>query len=838
MPNQEQLLQARGFFADIRGTLAPLAKEGEDIEDTLQQEEHRSQVRGLFEEFQAEMGPVYQDNFSVIQEAGRERVFQKALSPDEPNFTERYADRCHGLYLSYLRIPDEKKRVTDISTLVAHSAETLFRDRIHELPAVMENLIFKAQLTQETPFYTLLESQILRIVRKELKEKPFSPEQLALFTAWYANEPLGGQTGGKILHLYFSSTEVARKEDIYKDVKPYKHIPEPQMPTSVPHLPGTIPEEERLKFFESFKERETAKYIQATIAFWQQLQRSEALNPQEAGRRLSMREKRVSLMAGYAESILVNIDDTQAMKVAANIVAGRDMKVLSIDSGIYHDLMLAEGHIIDFFNPTQFRDARTFPLPEEVEILPGKDRQIQLRKVAQIVCKVFDGINESMGLIDSQEQEERITEMLKNITIVYGKELVGLGWNPNTIAAALVFAHENIKFKEHLMAYSDWERIMKSPLHKLFNHADHPLYQKYNTTLESEVSARRWEKRTYHAMGEEGVNLSELITVNIHIPEGASRISLIFPRSKQPKIREILALVNKYSETSGKELDAAADLFPKEEHYMGVRAYSGVVAFEDVQVAFLDRQVGELEKKEHPIKTLEGIGFPALAEQPVNEFNTLLLNQLLIEETRIIDKRGYEIPLTNTILHNFGYTHLRFRSAPSLKEKTLVEFYLGTDLHYTVQLDQFFQLDFENMTPPSSRFSQLLHYTILSYLVPLLCKTPRRKQYGNDLKRNIRAEMSDAQTVKQHEGTIGTLRTVWENRYATPGLLKSYNYVRVSKRAEEKYRNDTGRILGLMNQARENLGLLPKTYNPPSEIGGEEKEPRIVELSAPVFLEP
>jgi len=135
------------------------------------------------------------------------------------------------------------------------------------------------------------------------------------------------------------------------------------------------------------------------------------------------------------------------------------------------------------------------------------------------------------------------------------------------------------------------------------------------------------------------------------------------------------------------------------------------------------RKPSGFESNQHPLQSLELIGFPNPSTevgQDMSAVNEELADDIKRTQLRFLNKRGVRVPVKNTALGDFGYSHIDFQKDSDDLSKTVVKIFVG-DVPYSVKLDQYFNFDFEGKKFNAPFIQDSLRYTILSYLKPILC---------------------------------------------------------------------------------------------------------------------
>lgn len=146
------------------------------------------------------------------------------------------------------------------------------------------------------------------------------------------------------------------------------------------------------------------------------------------------------------------------------------------------------------------------------------------------------------------------------------------------------------------------------------------------------------------------------------------------------------------------------------------------------------RRPSGFERNQHPLQSLETIGFPnpRLEDgQETSAANQELADEIRRNQVRFLNRRGVRIPVKNTPLGDFGYSHIDFQKDPDDLSKTVVKIFVG-DVPYSVKLDQYYSFDFEGKKFNAPFIQDALRYTILSYLKPILCDATIKNAKGEE----------------------------------------------------------------------------------------------------------
>jgi hypothetical protein len=316
------------------------------------------------------------------------------------------------------------------------------------------------------------------------------------------------------------------------------------------------------------------------------------------------------------------------------------------------------------------------------------------------------------------------------------------------------------------------------------------------------------EAKKIETMSSFSIQLPDGFVVNIFIPEALMN-------KKNDILREALALG---SQPKVKEHISDTDNSFVSNYWLNS------IPVNDTSVFFAVRRSSLIEENQHPIQVLGEIGFPFLRPKDAESLESLnekLADEIKKNQIRYLNRRGVRIPLNNSLLKGFGYSHLNFYKDANDAEKILVEIFVKDVTNpYSVKLDKYLNFDFGSKKFDSPALSDNLKFILLSYLNIILCEERIGKE-GELLGEEGREVVS----------RMGHLR--W-----APEKFRNKHYY--SARAEKNYLEIEGKDLCTRNLERmeqfkgtEREGL-ESTYEKPVKEKEENLPPLTLNLPDPL----
>ena len=287
------------------------------------------------------------------------------------------------------------------------------------------------------------------------------------------------------------------------------------------------------------------------------------------------------------------------------------------------------------------------------------------------------------------------------------------------------------------MDYKEFEILKDTwPYNLVFNQND-PLNQKLAASVLERINMEHInEILSKIAKDDERGNLTFL---NIVSPQGFI-IDIALPEGLMHKRSELAryALNHKFSEEELDSLKRSPSLFASVLVLVPVE-------FENSRIILTLRKSAGFESNQHPLQSLELIGFPNPRLEDGQELpiaNQQLADEIRRGQARFLNRRGVRVPLERTMLSDFGYSSIDFHKDAEDATKTVVKIFVG-DVAYSVKLDKYFNFDFEGKRFNAPFIHDSLKFTALSFLKPILCdekiKTPTGEE--TDLDKEVMSRM-------------------------------------------------------------------------------------------------
>lgn len=214
----------------------------------------------------------------------------------------------------------------------------------------------------------------------------------------------------------------------------------------------------------------------------------------------------------------------------------------------------------------------------------------------------------------------------------------------------------------------------------------------------------------------------------------------------------------------------------------------------------------------HPLERLNEIGFPIVDVDDLREANVELATQIVAEQRRFMNTRGFSVPLSHPALEALGYQNFTFKKNEDDNRVTDVTINVRGE-EIVLKLDQDLRFDFEGMPCDLPRIGESLYHVMLTVLYPALCGV----------------------SVKDNEGRETDLRHVFQTRVGYIGYLgegKGYS----DKKVEEFFEIE-GRDLPTISEQRKVLDPTGQgrnsTYWKPVESDDPTKPPVRVNIPLP-----
>ena len=268
---------------------------------------------------------------------------------------------------------------------------------------------------------------------------------------------------------------------------------------------------------------------------------------------------------------------------------------------------------------------------------------------------------------------------------------------------------------------------------------EEPLNLKFRTLIGSKEDFEHTKKYIVKHFRDNGVE-ERILFLTIFSPEGLI-IDIAIPQTLIGKKKEVIKFILnlKINEEDKKQM------FEKPEFIFMSRQSFIPAEFEKQKILINYRQASGIESNQHPLQSLELIGFPS--PQIENGKNLALVNQQMADEIRrtqlrFLNRRGIRIPIDNKELKEFGYSHIDLHKDQGDPEKTLVRIFVG-DIPYFVRLDKNLNFDFEGKRFNVPFLHDALKFTILSLLKPILCEEKIQTSTGqeSDLEKEVISRM-------------------------------------------------------------------------------------------------
>ncbi len=200
------------------------------------------------------------------------------------------------------------------------------------------------------------------------------------------------------------------------------------------------------------------------------------------------------------------------------------------------------------------------------------------------------------------------------------------------------------------------------------------------------------------------------------------------------------------------------------------------------------RKIDEAENtNRHPLEMLNNIGFPDVASEDLEADNAALATQIVNEQRRFLNTRGFSIPLTHPALADRGYQNFTFKKNPDDNRVTDLTIKVR-NTEIKVRLDQDFRFDLEGMECDVPQ-RESIHNIILTVLYPALCGL----------------------SAKDHDGNETDLSRIFQTRVGYIGYLGSgRNFT--DKKAEEFFSVE-GRDLSTVSEQRKSIDPTGQSRN-------------------------
>jgi len=254
----------------------------------------------------------------------------------------------------------------------------------------------------------------------------------------------------------------------------------------------------------------------------------------------------------------------------------------------------------------------------------------------------------------------------------------------------------------------------------IINDRDDPLMNEYSDSVLEKVHFEQAKQFVVEAMQDGDNQEKEKIgIVHFVLPNGL--IADVFVPDKLISNRkEIVELISDRNYLEG--IERKIQDSTSEDSMKSFSLYTAI-RFVDSVIIVNFRKASGFERNQHPLQSLETIGFPNPTTEGVKDIglaNIDLAEEIRRSQIRFLNKRGVRVPVKNTPLGDFGYSHIDFQKDSDDLSKTVVKVFVG-DVPYSVKLDQYFNFDFEGKKFNAPFIQDALRYTILSYLKPILC---------------------------------------------------------------------------------------------------------------------
>jgi len=249
----------------------------------------------------------------------------------------------------------------------------------------------------------------------------------------------------------------------------------------------------------------------------------------------------------------------------------------------------------------------------------------------------------------------------------------------------------------------------------LYYDENEPLIRKFFLLTKEGLIAQKLNKQLLENSNDKNISIQSFFSF---VSPNGYIIDVGMPQVLANRTKELakFALNYKFSKETTDTLRKQYDLFATPFIFQAT-------FFEDYPVILCLRNPAGFERNQHPLQSLETIGFPnptTEGEKDIGLVNIDLAEEIKRTQLRFLNKRGVRVPVKNTPLGDFGYSHIDFQKDSEDQSKTVVKIFVG-DVPYSVKLDQYFNFDFEGKKFNAPFIQDALRYTILSYLKPILC---------------------------------------------------------------------------------------------------------------------
>lgn len=416
-------------------------------------------------------------------------------------------------------------------------------------------------------------------------------------------------------------------------------------------------------------------------------------------------EGRVEACYRFTEAALDLVDDPEALRTAA-LIGSFDSAVTMRGDVVFQDLIIASS--LGAYNREMHRKANvvTRLVMTNLERLAGFDRDEIMKKdhiaLATLMkdAKFKNKYNHASRL-SSTKDPKAMTEYLDTF-------LTGMNELTSENDGSPTEVYKKMRQKEDTDAVKkineDTERILKEDplarkaLSKIFGRANMVVHRKY----------------TADALQERG---DDVIFVQKQVQGVMVEVGI--PASIAEHKDEILT-------------HWAAD----QENIDTIKSHIGAflpvdALFDETPVFVSYRSIDESENtNRHPLEMLNIIGFPEVPSEDLRAENTALATQIIDEQRRFMNTRGFSVPLKHPALADIGYQNVTFRKNKDDVQVTDVTIRVrNTDIQ--VKLDKDFRFDYDGMVCDFPQ-SESLHNILLTVLYPALCGLSAKDHDGQE----------------------------------------------------------------------------------------------------------